>query len=132
MSMSATLLIPPDEGGIRWDRIKAVGFALAAAVLVFIGTIGFITLLNTSSTLGVVNTTLKAVRHGQVLHVGTINAINANTRQTKRIADGLASGNKNVSKIFGEAYLTSQALLTAIDRVESQNSAICAAVHTSC
>lgn len=136
--MSTTPLIPegdvmtvpePDE---RWDALKGVGVAIAAAILVFTAVVGFVTLLNTSSTLGLVNTTLNDVKGGQMTNRGILNAINTNTKQTKRIADGLSSGNAQVSEILNEAGVTANKLLTGFSMIESQNRAICQALRISC
>lgn len=69
------------------DWLKALGFGLAAAVLVFIAVVGFITLLQTSSTLGAVRqgqTTSKATLHQLKEDENTVVSIGGYLEATQR------------------------------------------------
>lgn len=105
MDTPATPLTLPDAPATeRRDFFRALGAALVAGALMFIAVVGFITLLNTSSTLNETSATLTEVRHGQI--------------QTKRIADNLAKAYGVVGK--------------AAARIEGNEAAICTALHITC
>ena len=97
------------------DFVRATGVALLVGAVVFISIVSFLTLNGVSSS--------------QRNHYQTVKQINANTIQTKRIADGLAKGNAAVSKILVEAGTAVVALESAQMKILGDEYAVCLAVH---
>lgn len=112
---------PPEPGSEtpyqRADFIKGAGVALLAAAVVFIAVVGLFTLFGVSNN-----------QHAQTV---TLNATNANTVATKRIADGLAKGDATVARILIEAGQAVIALEASQKRLEANEYAVCVAVHAS-
>lgn len=104
-----TMTIPQLEepGSHRGDAWKAIGVGMLVAAVVFIGVVGFLTLLGVSS--------------AQQNHFQTVKSIDS-------IATNLAKGNKGVSEIFTAAGMAVIALEQSQARIEHNEYAACIAV----